>query len=120
MSNISAGNSRQPKDFRVLFLYPNIQMCALMPTGIALLSAMLKQEGFTVDLFDCTFYKNPLNINYPFYQSSLRPVKWEEKGVRFLESDLKSDFQKKGRRLWSGSRCRICCREHLLYRFTPC
>ena len=89
------GNGRQPKDFRVLFLYPNIQMCALMPTGIALLSAMLKREGFTVDLFDCTFYKNPLNINFPFYQSSLRPVKWEDKGVRFLESDIISDFQKK-------------------------
>lgn len=85
----------QPKDFRILFLYPNIQMCALMPTGVALLSAMLKREGFTVDLFDCTFYKNPLNVNYPFYQSSLRPFDWEEKGVRFFERDLVADFQKK-------------------------
>ncbi len=90
-----SGNGRHPKDFRVLFLYPNIQMCALMPTGIALLSAMLKREGFTVDLFDCTFYRNPMNVNFPFYQNALRPVKWEEKGVTFLESDLLADFQKK-------------------------
>lgn len=91
----SPGNGRAPKDFRVLFLYPNIQMCALMPTGIALLSAMLKREGFTVDLFDCTFYKNALNVNYPFYHSALRPVNWAEKGIRFLESDMVADFQKK-------------------------
>ena len=83
------------RDFRVLFLYPNIQMCALMPTGIALLSAMLKREGFTVDLFDCTFYRNPLNVNYPFYHAALRPVNWDEKGVRFLETDMVADFQKK-------------------------
>jgi len=70
-------------------------MCALMPTGIALLSAVLKQEGFTVDLFDCTFYKDPLNTNYPFYHSSLRPVNWDEKGVRFIETDMAADFQRK-------------------------
>ncbi|OGX46164.1 MAG: hypothetical protein A3I71_06080 [Omnitrophica WOR_2 bacterium RIFCSPLOWO2_02_FULL_63_16] len=92
---MSPGNGRKHEDFRVLFLYPNIQMCALMPSGIALLSAMLKREGFTVDLFDCTFYQNPLNANFPFYHASLRPVNWEEKGVRFFQSDLAADLQRK-------------------------
>ncbi len=95
ISGLPQGNGRKSSDFRVLFLYPNIQMCALMPTGVALLSAVLKQEGFTVDLFDCTFYKNPMNVNFPFYQSSLRPINWEEKGVHFYEQDLMTDFQKK-------------------------
>lgn len=66
-----------------------------MPTGVALLSAMLKKEGFTVALFDCTFYKNPLTANYPFYHSALRPVNWTEKEVQFYETDLVADFQKK-------------------------
>jgi radical SAM superfamily enzyme YgiQ (UPF0313 family) len=95
ISELPRGNGRDPKDFRVLFLYPNIQMCALMPTGVALLSAVLKREGFTVDLFDCTFYKDPLTANYPFYHSSLRPVNWEEKGVQFYEGDMVADFQRK-------------------------
>jgi len=91
----SEGNGRSHADFRVLFLYPNIQMCALMPSGVALLSAMLKREGFTVDLFDCTFYQNPLNANFPFYHSALRPVDWEAKGVKFFASDMVADFQRK-------------------------
>ncbi len=89
------GNGRNPNDFRVLFLYPNIQMCALMPTGVALLSAVLKREGFTVDLFDCTFYRNPLTSNYPFYHGNLRPVSWEERHVRFYDTDMIGDFQRK-------------------------
>ena len=44
------------KDFRVLLVYPNIQMSALMPLSIGLFTALLKQEQYTVDLFDCTFY----------------------------------------------------------------
>jgi len=44
------------KDFRVLFLYPNIQMSALAPQGIGYLSAVLKSNDYIVDLFDCTFY----------------------------------------------------------------
>lgn len=89
------GNGRNPKDFRVLFLYPNIEMRALMPTGLGLLSAVLKQEGFTVDLFDCTFYKNPFGANYPYFHSALRPFRWEERGIRPVETDMFLDFQKK-------------------------
>lgn len=96
-SQLPSGNGKPHKEFRILFLYPNIQMCALIPTGIALLSAVLKREGFTVDLFDCTFYKDPMTANYPFYHSALRPVREEEEGakIRTLESDMQSDFQKK-------------------------
>ncbi len=94
-SQLPKGNGRPPQEFRVLFLYPNIQMCALMPTGVALLSAVLKEAGFTVDIFDCTFYKNPITNNYPFYQTNLRPVNWDEKHVTFYETDMLADFQKK-------------------------
>lgn len=97
LQQIPIGNGRQPKDFRVLFLYPNLQMCALMPTGVALLSAVLKREGFTVDLFDCTFYKDPMTSNYPFYHSALRPLRQDEESakIRYRESDLICDFRRK-------------------------
>ncbi len=47
---------KHPKDFRVLFVYPNIQMSALAPQAIGHLSAVLKHKGFAIDLFDSTFY----------------------------------------------------------------
>ena len=42
--------------FKVLLVYPNIQLCEMMPYSIGLLTALLRREGFTVDLFDTTFY----------------------------------------------------------------
>ena len=53
---------RKPEDFRVLMLYPNIQMSGLMPQSIGIFTSLLKQEGYTLDLFDCTFYQD-INFN---------------------------------------------------------
>jgi len=44
------------KDFRVLLVYPNIQMSALMPLSMGIFTALLRENGYSVDLFDCTFY----------------------------------------------------------------
>ena len=41
---------------KILFLYPNGKGMAMLPPGISLLSAVLKREGFIVDLFDTTQY----------------------------------------------------------------
>jgi len=72
------------KDFRVLLVYPNIQMSALMPLSMGLFTVLLRQKGYSVDLFDCTFYidgstddtnqekvKNQQVLNYD----------WSERGV---------------------------------------
>ena len=42
--------------FRVLFVYPNQRTETLVPPSIAIFSALLKQRGYTVDLFDSTHY----------------------------------------------------------------
>lgn len=49
---------RKPEDFRILMLYPNIQMSGVMPQSIGIFTALFKQEGYQVDLFDCTFYQD--------------------------------------------------------------
>ena len=49
---------RRPEDFRILMLYPNIQMSGVMPQSIGIFTALFKQEGYQVDLFDCTFYQD--------------------------------------------------------------
>ena len=41
---------------KILFLYPNGKGMTMLPPGISLLSAVLKREGFVVDLFDTTQY----------------------------------------------------------------
>ena len=43
---------RSPKDFRILQLYPNVQMSSLMPQSIGIFSALFKNEGYTTDIFD--------------------------------------------------------------------
>ena len=55
---------RKPRDFRVLLLYPNLQMYALMPQVIGIFSAILKKEGYTQDIFDCTYYQDIDEINF--------------------------------------------------------
>ena len=69
-SQIKTG--RKHSDYRILFAYPNIQQCAMMPYSIGLFTALLKQEGFEVGLFDSTFYVEE-NENYENFQNSLRP-----------------------------------------------
>ena len=50
--------SRRPKDFRILLFYPNLHMSALMPQSIGIFTSLLKEEGYVLDLFDCTFYQD--------------------------------------------------------------
>ncbi|MBM3251881.1 MAG: B12-binding domain-containing radical SAM protein [Candidatus Omnitrophica bacterium] len=43
--------------FKVLFVYPNLMLQTTFPLAISILSALLKQNGYDVDIFDTTFYK---------------------------------------------------------------
>ena len=49
---------RNPKDFRILIFYPNLHMSALMPQSVGIFTALLKREGYQLDLFDCTYYED--------------------------------------------------------------
>ncbi len=58
---------------KILFLYPNQYLSIGIPTGISTLSAVLKREGYEVDIFDWTFIKTepgeekPLTANKGLY-----------------------------------------------------
>ena len=82
------------KDFKILLVYPNIQMCEMMPYSMGLLTALLKREGFQVDLFDSTFYVDKLNEQYTSYHDYVQEFDWKEKG-RIFKSDIINDFHKK-------------------------
>ncbi|MGB0681411.1 MAG: B12-binding domain-containing radical SAM protein [Magnetovibrionaceae bacterium] len=88
---------KAPADFRVLFVYPNIQMSALAPQGIGYLSAMLKREGFQCDLFDSTFYTSDISSDTneeKVHLSIVRPFSWKERGIEPKTSDMAGDFRK--------------------------
>ncbi|WP_193186394.1 B12-binding domain-containing radical SAM protein [Nisaea sediminum] len=72
-------------------------MSSLAPQGIGYLSAMLKQEGMQVELFDSTFYLNQLTgdaNNEKVYLSMVRPFSWEERGIRPKTTNMLDDFNK--------------------------
>ena len=71
------------KDFKVLLVYPNIQMCEMMPYSMGLLTALLRREGFQVGLFDSTFYVDKLNEQYISYHDYVQEFDWKEKGRIF-------------------------------------
>ncbi len=43
---------------KVMFIYPNLKGMNMLPPGVALLSAVLKQAGYKVRLFDTTSYES--------------------------------------------------------------
>ena len=97
-------SARQPKDFRILMLYPNLHMSALMPQVIGIFTALFKREGYTIDLFDCTYYEDIDAINSGVdandQRASLRKVRpysdkeWEKKGTQ-KKWGIEKDFKKK-------------------------
>ena len=87
-------NSGKLSDFKVLLIYPNIQMCEMMPYSIGLLTGILRREGFTVDLFDTTFYVDKVNAQYEAFHDYVQEFDWKEKGA-IHKTDLIKDFHKK-------------------------
>lgn len=97
-------SSRNPKDFRILMLYPNLHMSALMPQSIGIFTSLLKREGYELDLFDCTYYEDidslTLGRNTNEEKVENRNVakydntEWIEKGVK-PKNGIINNFQKK-------------------------
>ena len=83
---------RAPKDFKILIFYPNLHMSALMPQSVGIFTALLKREGYQLDLFDCTYYQDidslTLGKNTNEEKVENRNVhkydntEWHEKGVK--------------------------------------
>lgn len=84
---------------KVLFVYPNLHGMNMLPSAISILTAVLKKEGHTVDLFDTTDWiiegedfdsdksKEKLLTARPFDDSKLRES--------IKTSDVRKDFRNK-------------------------
>ena len=96
--------ARNPKDFKILIFYPNLHMSALMPQSVGIFTALLKQEGYPLDLFDCTYYEDidslTLGKNTNEEKVENRNVhkydntEWHEKGIK-PKTGIVEAFKKK-------------------------
>jgi len=91
MEMLKKDSHKKLSKFKVLLVYPNIQMCEMMPYSIGLLTGILRREGFSVDLFDTTFYVDKVNEQYEAYHDYVQEFDWKEKG-RIFKSDIVKDF----------------------------
>lgn len=101
--------ARVHRQFKVLFVYPNLYMMNMMPPALGVFSALLKQKGIEVALFDSTYYMwDHGNTQVTgqgigrFELSSdkrkeltlqVRPFNLAERGIRPKETDLVDDFK---------------------------
>lgn len=76
-----------PHSFRVLIAYPNLSMMLTPSYAVALFSAILKGQGYVVDLFDCT----PYLASYEFMKEPL-PVTRANKMLNSRKFDAQALF----------------------------
>ncbi|SVB48348.1 uncharacterized protein METZ01_LOCUS201202, partial [marine metagenome] len=83
---------------KVLFLYPNTFGMNMLPPAIALFSAILKERGHRVDLFDATYYQTDHGIDSDGTKAgrlNVVPFSANEKGIKMLSTDWRTDIRKK-------------------------
>lgn len=84
-----------PREFKVLFIYPNTMMATLLPLHVSMLSACLKKTGFSVKLFDTTYYKTEKK-SFEQKKVDLLQVKrfnLEDGGITFKQTDIYEDLK---------------------------
>ena len=82
---------------KVLFIYPNTYGMNMLPPAIAMFSAILKNEGHQVQIFDTTYYAIDYGIDSDgskVERLNVVPFKMKERGIRLKTSDWKADLKK--------------------------
>ena len=80
---------------KVLFIYPNTYGMNMLPPAIALFSALLKQEGHKVEIFDLTYYATDFGIDSDgskIENLNVVPFDMGAKGIRLKSADWKKDI----------------------------
>lgn len=86
---------KDPGDFKVLLVYANTPMEPLVPLGIASLATQLQLSGFSVKLFDTTFYKRDDDSNDQdarVKSLQIKAANYSKVGVEMLDKDPIEDF----------------------------
>ncbi|HHT9112404.1 MAG TPA: B12-binding domain-containing radical SAM protein [Candidatus Wunengus sp. YC65] len=84
--------------FKILFLYPNGKLMNPPAVSIGLFTALLKQNGFEVALFDTTLYSNRDEIGSDEAKQDnlqVRPFDYAQRGIKLKETMMEDDLIKK-------------------------
>ena len=80
---------------RVLFIYPNTFGMNMLPPAIALFSAILKQQGHQVALFDATYYSIDYGVNSDGTKAerlNVVPFETDAFGIKMRETNWRDDL----------------------------
>ena len=82
---------------KVLIVWPNKDAFGFLPVNIALLSALLKENGHEVDLFDTAFIDFGYERSYEIGTRIrvFKPVDYAQHDVKRKKVDLREELQKK-------------------------
>ena len=86
------------KQFKVLILYPNGSMMNPPPISIGIFTALVKENGFDVELFDTTFYSDPDEMGSDEAKEKflmVRPADDSERSAAVLKRRMEDDLVKK-------------------------
>jgi len=84
--------------FKVLFLYPNGTLMNPPPIAIGIFTALLKKEGFELDLFDTTLYPEEGNKGSDDAKKQnlqVKPFDYGSRGVHVKKSVMADDLKEK-------------------------
>jgi len=80
---------------KVLFIYPNTFGMNMLPPAIALFSAILKQHGHQVALFDATYYSIDYGVNSDGTKAerlNVVPFETDALGIKMRTTDWRNDL----------------------------
>jgi anaerobic magnesium-protoporphyrin IX monomethyl ester cyclase len=85
----------------VLFIYPNTYGMNMLPPAIALFSALLKERGHRVELFDATYYQTDHGIDSDGTKMdhlNVVPYDMSKHGIKLRTSDWREDLGAQAKR----------------------
>ena len=80
---------------KVLFIYPNTFGMNMLPPAIALFSAILRQHGHQVALFDATYYSIDYGVNSDGTKAerlNVVPFETDALGIKMRKTDWRNDL----------------------------
>ena len=80
---------------KVLFIYPNTYGMNMLPPAITLFSALLKERGHSVDIFDSTYYQTDHGVDSDGTKAerlNIIPFSSGEKGIQMRVTDWREDI----------------------------
>ena len=84
--------------FKVLLIYPNMYLMNMLPPAIAILSSLLKKEGYDVELFDTTYHITDESFNSDKEKEKhlqVRPFNLEGTGIDTKTTNVIDDLIEK-------------------------